>query len=445
MINISVPKSQVSATQIIALHQFEASFIENLKFLLAKTQYKHLKVLPTFELKSREEEPARIVHNASFALQNSLKLVDDITAFVKKYDEIGVILPSQTLLIKLQIEKNENAKNASEKQGTQADSNPNDSLPTFTPVKPRYDFSEVVLPQEVINRIMADLAVIQKQDLIYNQWGFKEIDKVPRSVLNFYGKPGTGKTMCAHAIASEVNKPLLALNYSEIESKYVGDAPKNLKHAFDTAKELDAVLFFDEADSFLGKRIQNVTQGAEQALNSLRSQMLILLEEFEGIVIFATNLVSNFDKAFESRILDSIEIPLPDREGRAKLLKKMTPSKLPLERVITDDEFLEISDIIDGLAGREIKNALLKMLLNKADNPDHCFTVDDYKEAMTAKMDELAALRAEENRILEEKILKALKEKGAMEKAEQEAKTEQEPKAVQETDSNQSSESADIS
>ena len=230
--------------------------------------------------------------------------------------------------------------------------------------------------------------------------------------------------MCAHAIASEVNKPLLALNYSEIESKYVGDAPKNLKHAFDTAKKIDAVLFFDEADSFLGKRIQNVSQGAEQALNSLRSQMLILLEEFEGIVIFATNLVSNFDKAFESRILDSIEIPLPDRDGRAKLLRKMTPSKLPLARPFTDDELLEVSDIIEGLSGREIKNALLKMLLNKADYPNHLFTIDDYKEAMNAKMAEIAALRAEENRILEEKILKALKEKGAMAKAEKEIQDE---------------------
>ncbi|MGC8140941.1 AAA family ATPase, partial [Salmonella enterica] len=80
-------------------------------------------------------------------------------------------------------------------------------------------------------------------------------------------------------------------------------APKNLQAAFDVAKNNDCVLFFDEADSFLGKRITNVVQGADQALNSLRSQMLILLEEFKGIVIFATNLVTNFDTAFESRIL----------------------------------------------------------------------------------------------------------------------------------------------
>lgn len=74
-------------------------------------------------------------------------------------------------------------------------------------------------------------------------------------------------------------------------------------------------MFFDEADSFLGKRIQNVNQSADQALNSLRSQMLILLEEHSGVVIFATNLVSNFDKAFQSRILKHIKFDLPNEEG----------------------------------------------------------------------------------------------------------------------------------
>ena len=153
------------------------------------------------------------------------------------------------------------------------------------------------------------------------------MDSKPKSILNFYGPPGTGKTMCAHAISNMLNKPLLALNYSEIESKYVGDAAKNLKKAFDTARDKEAVMFFDEADSFLGKRIENVTQGSDQALNSLRSQMLILLEEHEGIVIFATNLVTNFDKAFESRILDHIKLELPNREARADIINKMLPSR----------------------------------------------------------------------------------------------------------------------
>lgn len=219
--------------------------------------------------------------------------------------------------------------------------------------------------------------------------------------------------MCAHAIAKMLDKPLLALNYSEIESKYVGDAAKNLKKAFDTATELGAVMFFDEADSFLGKRIENVSHGSDQALNSLRSQMLILLEEFEGVVLFATNLVTNFDKAFESRILDHIKLELPNKEARAAIIDKMLPSKMPLDHRFTQEELLEASDLIDGFAGREIKNAILTMLLDKAslglDNP--VFTFDDLKNALAKKKEQIEKLKAEDKERRKEKIAKRLQDK----------------------------------
>ena len=219
--------------------------------------------------------------------------------------------------------------------------------------------------------------------------------------------------MCSHAIAKMLGKPLLALNYSEIESKYVGDAAKNLKKAFDTATELEAVMFFDEADSFLGKRIENVSHGSDQALNSLRSQMLILLEEFEGVVLFATNLVTNFDKAFESRILDHIKLELPNREARAAIIEKMLPSKMPLDHRFTQNELLEASDLIEGFAGREIKNAILTMLLDKASqnlsNP--IFTLEDLKVALTKKKEQIEKLKAEENDRRKAKIAKRLQDR----------------------------------
>ena len=251
------------------------------------------------------------------------------------------------------------------------------------------------MPEETKKNIYDALNVIKHKNLIYKEWGFEEVDSRPRSVLNFYGPPGTGKTMCAHAISKSLSKPLLALNYSEIESKYVGDAPKNLKKAFDTAKEQDAVMFFDEADSFLGKRIENVSHGSDQALNSLRSQMLILLEDFEGVVLFATNLVTNFDKAFNSRILASIKLDLPNKEARAEIIKVSLPSRLPIDKPFSDEEILEISDIIEGFSGREIKNAILTMLLKKAgecEDKEAVFTIDDLKQVMISKKEEIEKL-----------------------------------------------------
>ena len=125
--------------------------------------------------------------------------------------------------------------------------------------------------------------------------------------------------------------------------------------------------------------------------------MLILLEEHEGIVLFATNLVANFDKAFESRFLDSIEIPLPNKEARAAIIKSMVPKKLPLATALVDADFLNASNLIEGLAGREIKNAFLKMLLSFADEPTHQFTAEDICNAMKQKKDEIEALHTEIN------------------------------------------------
>lgn len=418
MLKISISKKKVKPELIEAVHRFEDELNDFIRKVLLQSEFKHLRCLPDYELKERQDYPAELEHNANASLKDSYAFVNLIKRWISKYEELDIYPPIFTILVKLDIKTTSTNENEIDKPRTQSEGN---ALPTFIETVPRFSFDKIILPIETKKRIFATLRVIEKQELVYHTWGFEEIDGIPRAVINFFGQPGTGKTMCAHAIADFLKKPLLALNYSEIESKYVGDAPKNLKHAFDTAKEKNAVLFFDEADSFLGKRIENVSQGSDQALNSLRSQMLILLEEFEGVVIFATNLVSNFDKAFESRILDSIEIPLPDRKGRARLINKMIPTKLPLKRKISGRELFEASDIVEGLSGREIKNAMLKMLLNKSDDPEHLFTFEDIKEAMRGKMLEIAAIRQEENRILKQKITKALTEKNEMAKAEHEA------------------------
>ncbi|WP_297278028.1 ATP-binding protein [uncultured Brachyspira sp.] len=173
------------------------------------------------------------------------------------------------------------------------------------------------------------------------------------------------KNYAAHAIANELSLNILALNYADIESKFVGDAPKNLVSAFKIAEKEKAMLFFDEADSFLGKRITNVSSSSDQAVNSLRSQMLILLESFNGTVIFATNLHKNYDSAFESRILKHIKFELPDLDMRAKIIKRMIPNKAPIDmNLLTDDYLLELSEILDGFSPREIKNTILDLLIS---------------------------------------------------------------------------------
>ena len=404
-----IDKQKLSADQQLYLANFELSVKHYIESKLKN--YPTLGVTPVWSVTERKDEFFILESNADFDIQDSLSLNSDIESFIKAKLFVDFPECSLSLSIKYRMIPVDNVNNKKEAESNQVKNE--DGLPTFLPQIPRYTFEQIILPKETKDRILSDLNSIKCQDLIYNQWGFAEVESKPKSILNFFGPPGTGKTMCAHAIAKMLGKPLLALNYSEIESKYVGDAAKNLKKAFDTATELEAVMFFDEADSFLGKRIENVSHGSDQALNSLRSQMLILLEEFEGVVLFATNLVTNFDKAFESRILDHIKLELPNREARAAIIEKMLPSKMPLDHRFTQNELLEASDLIEGFAGREIKNAILTMLLDKASqnlsNP--IFTLEDLKVALTKKKEQIEKLKAEENDRRKAKIAKRLQDR----------------------------------
>jgi len=174
-------------------------------------------------------------------------------------------------------------------------------------------------------------------------------------------------------------KQIIEVNYAEIESKYVGETPKNIRAAFRKAQDTGAVLFFDEADSILGRRMTNVTQSADHGVNVSRSVMLKQLDAFTGIVVFATNLAKNFDGAFVRRILQHIEVPPPDAEGRKRLWQRMLSPAVPGRDALDWAALAQASGevfrdeqsdagtpqkvLVDGgLAGGDIKNAVINCL-----------------------------------------------------------------------------------
>lgn len=181
--------------------------------------------------------------------------------------------------------------------------------------------------------------------------------------INFSGPPGTGKTLTAEAIAHALNLKILDVPYEQIESKYVGETPKNIKGAFDFATENNALLFFDEADSFLGKRLENVTQSTDTAVNLTRSVMIKQLSAYQGIVVFATNLVRNYDPAFLSRIRWKVLFDLPTEEARAAIWKVQIPNQLPLDESV---DFSELAKEFADISGRDIKNAVFQAVVAAA-------------------------------------------------------------------------------
>lgn len=393
------------------LQLFERDFLDCLKLSMDKVG--GLKCSVNMEYDKWKSGTDRILldSNASFSIKGSLEVQGKLREFCNQrdVDSRRFIPKSNALGIKITYSIKEESREMNNSQNTSS----NGEEQAYVPTSPLYSFDQIILPSEIKDEISAALNVLRHQDLIYNKWGFKEVDPIPKSVINFYGPPGTGKTMSAHAIARELGKSLLALNYAEIESKYVGEAPKNLIKAFNEAKKIDAVLFFDEADSFLGKRIKNVTQGAEQALNSLRSQMLMLLEQHNGIVVFATNLVTNFDSAFESRILKHIKFELPNKEARMAIISKMMPSQLPMKEALSQDQLEELAEICDGFSGRELKGVILETLLDKAskDGDSALFEFEDFKNRFELKKEERKRLKEEADKELKLKITNALNRK----------------------------------
>ena len=217
-----------------------------------------------------------------------------------------------------------------------------------------YSFDFLVVPDAVREDLLASVHLMEVQHLVFEDWNLKTIEPFPQVALNFYGPPGTGKTLAAHAIAHRLGRKILLVSYAQIESKFLGEGSKNVEAVFRAAERDDAVLFIDEADSLLSKRLIQVQQGSEQAINSMRSQLLICLGRFTGIVIFATNFVEAYDRAFESRIRHT-RFDLPDRICRQRIWEQHLVPEMPRACDVSAEELAKI----EGICGRDIKNAVV--------------------------------------------------------------------------------------
>ena len=223
--------------------------------------------------------------------------------------------------------------------------------------EPRWKFSDVYIDPKILTEINRSLLIARHRDKLFGEWKLGNGQDSGRAIVfNFYGPSGTGKSMTGEAIAAELGKKIYVVNYSELESKYVGETPKNIVEVFRKAQAEDAVLIFDEADSFLGKRLTNVTQSADYGVNITRSVMLLELEKFDGIVIFTTNLVTNYDEAFKRRILTSIKFDLPDEFARRKIWEIYLSRNLPLNQTLSAET---LAEKYDNISGADIKDMLL--------------------------------------------------------------------------------------
>jgi SpoVK/Ycf46/Vps4 family AAA+-type ATPase len=225
-------------------------------------------------------------------------------------------------------------------------------------VVPRLSFDDVILPEATRRAIDQALTQVRQHDLIFRDWGLGERYTTGQALaFNFAGPPGTGKTICAEAVAHALGRRLLVVRYAEVESMWMGQTPKNVRKLFRTARDENAVLLFDEADSIATRRSTSPDQAAAREANTVVNVLLEELESFRGVAIFATNLAANFDPAFERRIRTQILFEIPGAAERERIWRaQVHPRRTPLH---DDVDFRRLAQQYE-VSGGDIRNAVLK-------------------------------------------------------------------------------------
>ncbi|MGA1871562.1 MAG: AAA family ATPase [bacterium] len=222
-------------------------------------------------------------------------------------------------------------------------------------IVPHFKWDDIVLPKDKLAQLREVCTHLKYRSLVYEEWGFDKKLSLGKGLnVLFAGASGTGKTMAAEIMASELGLDLYKIDLSTVVSKYIGETEKNLAGIFSEAETSNAILFFDEADALFGKRSE-VRDAHDRFANIEISYLLQRMEEYEGMTIMATNLRKNMDEAFVRRMHFTIEFPFPKEKERRLIWNVIWPEKAPR----SNDLDLNFVARRFELSGGNIKNIAL--------------------------------------------------------------------------------------
>lgn len=222
-------------------------------------------------------------------------------------------------------------------------------------IAPHYTWEDIVLTPDTRQHLREMCAYVEHRHIVYDKWGFERKLALGKGLMAlFAGESGTGKTMAADILAGALGLDLYKIDLSGVVSKYIGETEKNLNAIFQEAQTSNAILFFDEADALFGKRSE-VKDAHDRYANIETAYLLQKMEEYEGVVILATNLKMNLDEAFMRRMHFVVDFSLPEESDRRRIWQSMLPAELPLAADI-DLDFMARKFKI---AGAHIRNIAL--------------------------------------------------------------------------------------
>jgi hypothetical protein len=201
---------------------------------------------------------------------------------------------------------------------------------TVRRVKAHFQWDDLVLPEAVVKQLRHIPLQVRRAGQVLDDWGYRS--RMPYGhglVALFSGPSGTGKTMAAQVIASELGSELFQVDLSKTVSKYIGETEKNLDAVFDAAERASAVLLFDEADALFGKRTE-VRDARDRYANVEVSYLLQRMEAYAGLALLTTNFRQNLDRAFLRRLRVVVDFPQPDVAAREAIWRRVFPTGAPL-------------------------------------------------------------------------------------------------------------------
>ncbi len=234
-------------------------------------------------------------------------------------------------------------------------------------VKPRRGPDDLILAPSLHRQVLEVSRFSRALPRVAESWGFGRLATGGSGLkVLFTGDPGTGKTLAAEVIAGRLSAPLLKVNLGQTVSKWIGETEKNLDEAFEEAEASHAVLFLDEADALCGKRGE-VRHGSDRYANTEVCHLLQRLEDYEGLVVLASNLKENLDPAFLRRLHVVIHFPRPAEPERRRLWDLAFPPQAPVDPRLNRDLLARLDMTGAGILGAARTAALLA-----ADRKDAC-------------------------------------------------------------------------
>ena len=236
------------------------------------------------------------------------------------------------------------------------------------------DAQKVHIPDFIKDRLLRlddMIAMVRQRSTILERWGYQRHLGISRGVSAlFSGEPGTGKTMAASVVASELGLELIRIDLSQVVSKWVGETEKNLGRIFDEAHDANAMLLFDEADALFGKRTE-VKSAQDRHANLEVNYILQRMETFDGVSVLTTNFESSIDQALQRRLNFRVRFPEPEVDERAALWQKLLPPATGL----VEAPFDRLAERFE-MTGGYIKNAIVRAAVIAA-REERTLTVDD--------------------------------------------------------------------